>query len=87
MQVAINPTLYSNARVYAEKRGMNINNVIEDFLTKFLSSVSESGDGRKSVRSKNISPRVASLLTGHSWTVADEEMKHMRYEYLMEKYK
>lgn len=38
MQVAINPNIYGPARVYAERKGLDITAVIEDFLVKFMSS-------------------------------------------------
>ena len=41
MQVAINPTLYSDAQVFAERRGLNINQMIDDFLANFVRSISK----------------------------------------------
>lgn len=36
MQVAINPNLYGSAQAYAEKRGLNITVVIENFLKRLI---------------------------------------------------
>lgn len=38
MQIAINPTLYGSAQVYAEKRGLNLSVIIENFLERLISS-------------------------------------------------
>lgn len=85
MQVAINPTLYGDARVFAEKRGLNINQMIDDFLVNFVQNISKT-EKKEKTRTIEISPRVASLLTGYSWDVSDEELDDMRYKYLAEKF-
>ena len=85
MQVAINPTLYGDARVFAEKRGLNINQMIDDFLVNFVQNISKTEEKEKT-RTIEISPRVASLLTWYSWDVSDEELDDMRYKYLAEKF-
>ena len=38
MQIAINPTLYGSAQVYAEQRGLNLSVIIENFLERLISS-------------------------------------------------
>ena len=86
MQVAINPTLYGDAQIFAERRGLNINQMIDDFLANFVQSTSKD-DEKTQKRAIEVSPRVASLLSGHSWNIADEELDDMRYKYLAEKYK
>lgn len=86
MQVAINPNIYGSAQLYAERKGLDITAVIEDFLVKFMSSAKEQTDASKA-KEIEITPRVARLRTGHSWNISDEELDKIRYEYIMEKYK
>ena len=86
MQVAINPTLYGDAQIFAEKRGLNINQMINDFLASFVQSISMA-EKKEQKRANKISPRVAGLLSGHSWNISDEELDDTRYKYLAEKYK
>lgn len=38
MQVTINPNIYGPAQLYAERRGLDLTAVIEDFLVKFMAS-------------------------------------------------
>lgn len=98
MQVAINPSLYGTAQIYAEQKGVNLSVMIENFLERFINKekakakeqeipdvVSLLGASHEQI--PGITPKVARLRTGHSWNVTDEELKNMRYEYLMEKYK
>lgn len=99
MQVAINPSLYGTAQTYAEQRGLNLTLMIEDFLERFirkekaktqeheLPDVEVGLMGASQGQIDGITPKVARLRTGHSWNVTDEELKDMRYEYLMDKYK
>ena len=82
MQIVINPSLYDTAQVYAERQGINMTMLIENFLERYIRSEEEVSDA-----SISITPRVARLKTGHSWNVSDEELDHIRYEHLMEKYK
>ena len=99
MQVAINPSLYGAAQTYAEQRGLNLTMMIEGFLERFINKEKAKTQeqeipdvvvnliGASSGQMEGITPKVARLRTGHSWNVTDEELKEMRYEYLMEKYK
>ena len=82
MQVAINPSLYDTAQIYAERQGINMTMLIENFLERYIQSKEEVSNAPIS-----ITPRVARLKTGHSWNITDEELDNARYEYLMEKYK
>ena len=86
MQVAINPTLYGDAQIFAESQGLNINHMINDFLADYVQSISKA-EKKEQKRANEISPRVASLLSGHSWNISDEELDDARYKYLAEKYK
>ena len=99
MDVAINPSLYGTAQSYAEQKGLNLTLMIENFLERFikkevvkakeqeLPDVVVSLLGTAHGQMEGITPKVARLRTGHSWNVTDEELKNMRYEYLLEKYK
>lgn len=82
MQVAINPSLYDTAQIYAKRQGINITMLIENFLERYIKSEEKSAQTPIS-----ITPKVARLKTGHSWNVSDQELDRMRYEYLAEKYK
>ena len=84
MQVAINPKLYVSAQMYAERQGLNLTKVIEDFLLKFTSSAQTVEQTKPHAIS--ITPKVASLKTDHRWNISDADLDKMRYEYLMEKY-
>ena len=86
MQVAINPTLYGNAQIFAERKGLNINQMIDEFLANFVLTFSNT-ETKEQSRAVEVSPRVADLLSGHSWDLSDEELDDMRYKYLAEKYK
>ncbi len=86
MQVAINPRLYDTAQTYAEQQGLDLPKLIEGFLEQFMQSVPKPTES-KQASSIAITPRVASLITGRSWKISDEELDRMRYEYLEEKYK
>ena len=86
MQIAINPNIYGSAQIYAERRGLNLTTMIENFLVQLISSAKEYSQERKP-RTIKITPTVARLKTGHSWNVSDEELDKIRYDYLMEKYK
>ena len=99
MQVAINPSLYGTAQSYAEQRGLNLTLMIENYLERFINKEKAKAKeqeipdvvvsllGASHAQVEGITPKVARLRTGHSWNVTDEELKNMRYEYLMEKYK
>ena len=86
MQVAINPNIYEPAQIYAERRGLSLTKVIEDYLVELVTSAKEQKQEKKP-RTIQITPIVARLKTGHSWNIKDEELDKIRYEYLMEKYK
>ena len=86
MQVAINPTLYSDAQVFSKRRGLNFKQMIENILANFVQSISKDKE-KAQKRSIKVSPRVANLLSGHSWDIPDEDLDDIRYKYLAEKYK
>ena len=85
MQVAINPSVYGPAQMYATRQGLDLTTVIEDFLVQFVQSAPKVKEERKS-EPLTITPLVARLKTGHSWNVPEDELDKSRYAYLMEKY-
>ena len=96
MQVAINPTLYGSAQTYAEKQGLNLTAMIEDFLRQLISPAKAETTAMTSditpsavqhtAKPRDITPRVQRFKRGNPWLVSDEEIDKMRHEYLMEKY-
>lgn len=86
MQIVINPNIYEPAQMYAERKGLNLTTMIENFLVQFTTSAKAQAQEKKA-RKIAITPTVARLKTGHSWNVSDEELDKIRYDYLMEKYK
>lgn len=85
MQVAINPSIYGSAQMYAARQGLNLTTVIEDFLVRFVQSAPAVKEESKS-KSVTITPLVARLKTGHSWNVPEDELDKSLHAYLMEKY-
>jgi len=80
MQIAINPTLYGSAQVYAEKRGLNLSVIIENFLERLISS-------QEATMEQEVPDVVLSLL-GAGEPVAKEDIngRDAYYHYLEEKY-
>ena len=60
--------------------------MLDDFLANFVQSISKDEE-KAQKRSIEVSPRVANLLSGHSWDIPDEDLDDIRYKYLAEKYK
>ena len=82
MEVAINNGIYQQAQAYAQKQGLNLNVVIENFLVRFI------GKG-KAVATEQEVPDVVLSLLGAGESVADEDLNARKAynEYLEEKYK
>ena len=81
MQVAINPTLYGSAQTYAEKRGLNLTAVIENFLERFISS--------ETATEEDVPDVVLSLLGAAGGQVDKNDIngRQAYYKYVEEKYK
>lgn len=86
MQVTINPNIYGPAQLYAERRGLDLTAVIEDFLVKFMASSKEQAEV-KNPNEIELTPGAAWFRRGNPWMASDEEVDSMIREYLMEKYK
>jgi hypothetical protein len=67
-----------------------INNELNSFTPDMLLQVAEYmkslREERHSSKSTTITPLVASLFTGHSISLTDDELDHMKEAYLKEKY-
>ena len=86
MQIAINPNIYGSAQIYAERKGLNLTTVIENFLVQFMSSAKEQTIEKKH-REIEITPGAAWFEHSKPLNITDEEVDKIRYEHIMEKYK
>ena len=66
MQVAINPSLYDTAQVYAERQGINMTVLIENFLERYIRSKEE--------KSEEQIPDIVLNLLGAGTPVADDDL-------------
>ena len=82
MHIAINPSLYGTAQVYAEKRGLNLSVLIEDFLTSLVRSQSQESSTEQAV------PDIVLSLLGAGQPTAADDLNGRKayYQYLEEKY-
>lgn len=82
MEVAINNNIYKQASDFAEKQGLNLTSVIEDFLKRFIIR-------SKTAASKQEIPDVVKSLLGAGEIIADDDLdaRESYYKYLEEKYK
>ena len=80
MEVAINTGIYQQAQAYAQKQGLNLNAVIENFLVRFI------GKG-KNVATEQQVPDVVLSLLGAGEPVADDDLNARKAynEYLEER--
>ena len=85
MQVAINPNIYEPAKLYAERNGLSLSKMIEDYLSQLVASAKVQALAKK-LREIEITPGAAWFERGVPLDVTDEELDQMRYTYLMEKY-
>ena len=80
MQIAINPTLYGSAQTYAERRGLNLSELIENFLQRLVMSQDAKDE-------QSVPDIVLSLLGAGEPTASDDINGHKAYyQYLEEKY-
>ncbi len=80
MQIAINPTVYGSAQLYAEKRGLDLSAIIESFLERLISS--------QEVSAQQEVPDVVLSLLGAGQPVAKDDLngRDAYYQYMEEKY-
>ena len=84
MQVAINPSLYDTAQIYAERQGLNMTVLIENYLERFISGQTNTA------AQENELPDIVVRLMGAAGGQLDKDDLNGRkayYEYLEEKYK
>ncbi len=81
MNVAINSNIYQQASDYAQSHGLNLTEVIENFLVRF------SGKGKISTTEQEVPDVVLSLL-GAGKPVANDDLNASKayHDYLEEKY-
>lgn len=81
MQVAINPILYHSAQLYAEKQGLNLTTVIENYLSQLVS--------HKDVAKNDEVPDVVLSLLGAGAPIEENDLNARKayYKYIEEKYK
>ncbi len=82
MQVAINPSIYGAAQSYAEKRGLNLTVLIENFLERFIQE-------KDTAVSQDLPDVVASLLGATGGQLAEDDLngREAYHMHLEEKYK
>ena len=80
MEVAINGNLYQEAQAYAQKQGLNLTTVIEEFLLHII--------GKSQNAQEETVPDVVLSLLGAGEAVDDDDLNgdKARMEYLREKY-
>ena len=80
MQVAINPNVYQQAQAYAQEHGLNLTNIIENFLMQFI--------GQTNTIEQPV-PDVVLSLIGTGEPLADDDLngREAYYQYIEEKYK
>ena len=80
MQVAINPSLYDTAQIYAERQGINITMLIENFLERYIKSKEKVEDNKV--------PDIVLNLLGAGVPLADDDIngRDVYYKHLEEKY-
>ena len=81
MEVAINPSIYRPAQVYAQQHGLNLTSVIENFLVRFAQV--------NKAETEQAIPDVVLSLLGAGEPVADEDLngREAYYKHLEKKYR
>lgn len=81
MEVAINNTIYQQAHAYAQQQGLNLTDVIENFLVRFI--------GKNEQAAEETVPDVVLSLLGAGEPIEDDDLNARKayYQYLEEKYK
>ena len=81
MEVIINNNIFQQASAYAQQKGLNLTEVIEDFLLRFI--------GHNKAASEQSVPDVVLSLLGAGTPIADDDLnaRETYNNYLEEKYK
>ncbi len=82
MELAINNNIYSQALQYANRRGLNLSTVIENFLVQLVSK-------SESKKKEEPLPDIVLSLMGAGEPVADDDLNARKayYKHLEEKHK
>ena len=82
MQIAIDPTIYGTAQIYAEQKGLNLTVMIENFLERFIQE-------KKATNEQELPDVVFSLLGASGGQLADDDLngRNAYHKHLEEKYK
>ena len=80
MEVIINNNIFQQASAYAQQKGLNLTEVIEDFLLRFI--------GHNKAASEQSVPDVVLSLLGAGTPIADDDLnaREAYNQYLEEKY-
>ena len=81
MQVAINPSIYGTAQIYAEQKGLNLSVMIEGFLERFIS--------KEKAKEQELPDVVVSLIGSTGGQLAEDDINGRKayYKHIEEKYK
>lgn len=81
MEVAINNSIYRQAADYAKQQGLNLTEVIEGFLVRFI--------GHSKAATEQPVPDIVMSLFGAGESIAEDDLnaREAYYQYLEEKYK
>jgi len=81
MNVAINSNIYRQASDYAQSRGLNLSDVIENFLVRFIGK-------SKAIETEQQVPDIVLSLLGAGESVAEDDLnaREAYNKYLEEKY-
>ncbi|MBR0263561.1 MAG: hypothetical protein IJQ60_06735 [Prevotella sp.] len=81
MEVIINNNIFQQASAYAQQKGLNLTDVIEDFLLRFI--------GHNKAAAEQPVPDVVLSLLGAGTPIADDDLnaREAYNQYLEEKYK
>lgn len=79
-EVNINHNIYKKALFYAQKQGLDLNSIIEDFLLRLVAQNQQSDE---------VIPDVVLSLLGAGIPISDDDLngREAYYQYLEEKYK
>ncbi len=81
MEITINNNIYKQAHDYAEKHGLNLSTVIENFLLRFI--------GKNQGPDEEPIPDIVLSLMGAAGSLDNDDLngREAYYQYLEEKYK
>lgn len=80
MELAINNNIYRRARLYTDRRGLNLTSVVENFLLQLVAN--------DETKEHEITPDIVMSLLGAGEPIADDDLNARKayYQHLEEKY-